>query len=98
LDRIKEERTAFVKAKLQRKKKDKPMSNKIYKMAEELKSILTILKESKAPVSSKTLWQSSVHKDDIDEFYAELKKHIEKGEVIELPREGKESFLQLREA
>ncbi len=98
LNRIKEEREAFLKAEVERKKKDKPIYIKIYKMAEELKSILKILQESKAPVSSKTLWQSSVHKDDIDAFYAELKKHIEKGEVIELPRDGKESFLQLKEA
>jgi type I restriction enzyme S subunit len=67
-------------------------------MAEEFKSILALLRESKEPISAKTLWQSSIHKDDIDEFYAELKKHIEKGEVIELPREGKETFLQLIEA
>ena len=98
LNRIKKERAAFLTVEVERKKKDKPIYIKIYKMAEELKSILTILQESKAPVSSKTLWQSSVHKDDIDEFYAELKKHIEKGEVIELPREGKESFLKVKEA
>jgi|WetSurMetagenome_2_1015567.scaffolds.fasta_scaffold07382_2 type I restriction enzyme, S subunit len=98
LKRIKEEREAFLQAELERKKKDKPIYNKINKMAEELKSILAILQECNAPVASKTLWKSSVHKDDIDEFYAELKKHIEKGEVIELPREGKESFLQLKEA
>lgn len=64
-------------------------------MAEELKRIIEILKESKEPVSAKILWQSSTHKDDIDDFYAALKKHIESGEIIELPRKGKESFLKL---
>jgi len=98
LHRIKEDREAFLKAEVERKKIDKPIYIKINKMAEEFKSILALLRESKEPISAKTLWQSSIHKDDIDEFYAELKKHIEKGEVIELPREGKETFLQLIEA
>ncbi len=64
-------------------------------MPEKLKSILEILRESIEPVSSKNLWSSSDKKDDIEEFYAELKKHIESGDIIELPRNGKESFLKL---
>lgn len=64
-------------------------------MPEELKSILEILNENAEPISSKQLWLSSDKKDDIEEFYAELKKYIESGEIIELPRNGKESFLKL---
>lgn len=96
LERIKKEREEFLKAEEKRKKTEKPLHIKSRKMAEELKRIIEILKESKEPVSAKTLWQSSTHKDDIDEFYAALKKHIEAGEIVEvLPRKGKESLLKL---
>lgn len=95
LERIRKEREDFLKAEKERKKTEKPLHIKTRKMAEELKRIIEILKESKEPVSAKTLWQSSTHKDDIDDFYAALKKHIEAGEIIELPRKGKESFLKL---
>lgn len=98
LERIKKEREEFLKAEKERKKTEKPLHIKSRKMAEELKRILEILKESKEPVSAKTLWQSSTHKDDIDDFYAALKKHIESGEIIEMPRKGKESFLKLADA
>lgn len=97
LERIKKEREEYLKVEKE-KKKSKPKSQKSKKMAEELKRIIEILKESKEPVSAKTLWQSSTHKDDIDDFYAALKKHIEAGEIIELPRKGKESFLKLADA
>ena len=30
----------------------------------------------------------SVYKENIDAFYAELKKHIDNGEVKEIPRKG----------
>lgn len=95
LEEIKKEREEFLKAEKERKKTEKPLHIKSRTMAEELKQILEILKESKEPVSAKTLWQSSTHKDDINDFYAALKKHIEAGEIIELPRKGKESFLKL---
>lgn len=98
LERIKKEREEYLKAEKERKKAEKPLYIKSRKMAEELKRIIEILKESKEPVSAKTLWQSSTHKDDIDDFYAALKKHIEAGEIIELPRKGKESFLKLADA
>jgi len=98
LERIKKEREEYLKAEKERKKTEKPLHIKSRKMAEELKRIIEILKESKEPVSAKTLWQSSTHKDDIDDFYAALKKHIEAGEIIELPRKGKESFLKLADA
>ncbi len=95
LERIKKEREEYLKAEKERKKIEKPLYIKTKKMAEELKRIIEILKESKEPVSAKTLWQSSTHKDDIEGFYASLKKHIEYGEIIELPRKGKESVLKL---
>ena len=98
LEKIKKEREEYLKAEKERKKTKKPLHIKSRKMAEELKRIIEILKESKEPVSAKTLWQSSTHKDDIDDFYAALKKHIESGEIIELPRKGKESFLKLSDA
>lgn len=95
LERIKKEREEYLKAEKERKKTEKQIHIKSRKMAEELKRIIEILKESKEPVSAKTLWQSSTNKDDIDNFYAALKKHIEAGEIIELPRKGKEAFLKL---
>jgi type I restriction enzyme S subunit len=94
LDRIKKEREEFLKAEKERKKTEKPLYIKTRKMAEELKRIMEILKESKGPVSAKTLWQSSIHKDDIDEFYSQIKIHIESGEIKET-RKGKESLLEL---
>lgn len=98
LERIRKEREEYLKAENERKKTEKPLHIKSRKMAEELKRIMEILKESKEPVSAKILWQLSTHKDDIDDFYAALKKHIEAGEIIELPRKGKESFLKLVDA
>ena len=91
LERIKAEKEQY----LVREKEKKNNSIKIKIMPEELKSILEILNENAEPISSKQLWLSSDKKDDIEEFYAELKKYIESGEIIELPRNGKESFLKL---
>jgi type I restriction enzyme S subunit len=98
LERIKKKREEYLKTEKERKKTEKPLNIKIRKMAEELKHIIEILKESKEPVSAKTLWQSSLHKDDIDEFYAVIKKHVEAGDIVEIPRKGKESFLKLVDA
>lgn len=98
LERIKKEREEYLKAETGRKKIERSLYIKPRKMAEELKGIIEILKESKEPIAAKTLWQSSTYKDDIDKFYAALKKHIEAGEIIELPRNGKESHLKLANA
>lgn len=95
LKEIEAAKSVFVKAENERWKEQKQFHTKYKVMTEELKSIIDILSESKEPVSAKILWQSSTHKDDIDEFYAVLKKHVEIGEIIELPRKGKESFLKL---
>lgn len=91
LEKIKIGREQYL---IERKEYKKLVKAKTIKMAEELKRIVEVLKESKKPVSSKTLWQSSVYKHDIDDFYTELKKHIEAGEIKET-RRGRESLLEL---
>lgn len=91
LDRIKVEKEEY----LIREKESKNNSIKIKIMPEESKSVLEILKENMEPISSKQLWLSSDKKDDIEEFYAELKKYLESGDIIELPKNGKESFLKI---
>lgn len=98
IEKIKKEREVFFEADKERKMTDKPLRKKAIKMAEELKQIIEILRDINEPVTAKNLWQASKHKDDIDEFYAALKKHIDAGEIIELPRNGKESFLKLASA
>ena len=57
------------------------------------KNILEILMDSKNPLDAKELWQESIHKDDIEAFYAELKK-IEN--QIEEIRDGVTSKLRLK--
>lgn len=66
-------------------------NNKIFKRKKRImmdKEILEILKNSKNPISAKALWEQSVYKDNIELFYAELKKissqivEIEKGIII----------------
>jgi hypothetical protein len=61
----------------------------------ESKTILEILEEANGPILAKEVWQSSIHKEDIDAFYEKLKEHIEKNEIEEVERLGKESFLKL---
>jgi|WetSurMetagenome_2_1015567.scaffolds.fasta_scaffold45119_2 type I restriction enzyme, S subunit len=65
---------------------------------ENYKKVLEILKEKGKPISAKELWQLSIHKDNIDAFYAQLKEHIEKGEIEEIERRGKDSFLKLTDS
>src|SRR5690606_3709870 len=91
LKRIKAEKEEYL-IREKEKKKNRP---KIKVMSEKSKSILEILKENTEPISPKQLWLSCDKKDDIEEFHAELKKYIELGDIIELPRNGKESFLKL---
>ena len=68
---------------------------KIKKMIEDNRSITDILKEAGKPVPTKELWQSSEFKDNIDAFYAQLKTLIENNTILEIPRQGKESFIKL---
>ncbi|MEP4095801.1 restriction endonuclease subunit S [Reichenbachiella sp.] len=98
LDRIKKEREAFLKVEKERKSLDKSLNKKRRRMAKNLKHIIDILKESKEPILANRLWEDSIYKDDIDAFYAELKTHIETGEIIELPRLGKKSYLKLADS
>lgn len=98
LGRIKKEKEAFLKAQKERKLLDKPLTKRRRSMAKELKHIIDILKESKEPILANRLWEESIYKDDIDAFYAKLKTHIETGEIIELPREGKKSYLKLADS
>jgi type I restriction enzyme S subunit len=64
-------------------KKISRLTPKIKKPMAELKSILTLLTEATAPMSTKDLWQESIYKDDIDAFYAELKIIENKIEVTD---------------
>lgn len=96
IEKIHELRDTFLKKEKEKKKKEKPNSINTNKMSKNLRSILELLEDNKEPISSKSLWQSSIYKDDIEKFYAELKKHFEKGEISELPRIGKESFIKLK--
>ncbi|MEO0556383.1 MAG: restriction endonuclease subunit S [Bacteroidota bacterium] len=97
IERIKKEKESFLKDEKLKKSLDKSNFKKKRKMAKELKSILDLLGERKKPISSKRLWEDSIYKDDIDAFYAALKDHLDAGEVVELPRQGKESYLKLAE-
>ncbi|MBL7724549.1 MAG: restriction endonuclease subunit S [Chitinophagaceae bacterium] len=92
LEKIKREREQYLKEESIRKKDFHYILN-ISDMAEQLKSILELVRKSKKPISPLTLWQASEHKGDIDAFYSKLKEHIENGEIVELPRKGKEVFL-----
>ena len=89
IERLKEEHELLI---LDRIKKRQSQSLKITEM-ETLKSILQLVRESKKPIAAHDLWQLSEHRDDIDAFYAKLKELLEKGEIKEMPRRGKESFL-----
>ncbi|MDQ1857771.1 restriction endonuclease subunit S [Chryseobacterium sp. WLY505] len=91
LDQLKAEKEKY----LVKEKEKKNNSIKIKIMLEKSKSILEILNENKKPIPSKQLWLASDKKDDIEEFYAELKKFIESGDIVELPRNGRETFLKL---
>tara|TARA_R110000782_G_scaffold237188_1_gene323296 strand:- start:10612 stop:12198 length:1587 start_codon:yes stop_codon:yes gene_type:complete len=90
LEKIIREREYYLK-----NKKTNPIYIKTLKMAEPLKSILELLKENKEPMAANILWQLSKHKDDIEAFYEQLKIHVEKNEIKELPRKGKESYLTI---
>jgi type I restriction enzyme, S subunit len=61
----------------------------------ESKTILEILSDAGRAISAREVWQLSIHKFDIDSFYEKLKEHIEKNEVEEVERLGKESLLML---
>lgn len=57
------------------------------------KTIKEILEEATEPLEAKEIWQKSVHRDDIEKFYEELKQISESIEEI---REGVTSKLSLK--
>ncbi len=57
------------------------------------KTILEILQEADKPISAKELWQKSIHSDDIESFYAELKEIYSK--LIEVKQNTK-SLLSIK--
>jgi len=63
------------------------------KIMENKKTVLDILLEAKEPISAKELWQQSKHKENIEEFYSELKDIQNK--IIEIKKDT-ESFLALK--
>lgn len=89
LKNIQEERDKYLdKQKVQKKKAPK----KTKKMSKEL-NITDVLKSSKKPMLTKDVWQQSMYKDDIEEFYAELK--IIQDDIKEV-KKGTESLLSFR--
>jgi type I restriction enzyme S subunit len=56
------------------------------------RSIEQVLQDSEAPMQAKDVWLQSEHKDDIEEFYAELK---ELGAKVKEIKSETESFLKL---
>lgn len=91
LEKIKREREIYIKEE-KRKRRDSPRILKFNDMPKQLETIIQLLQKSNKPIAAQTLWKSSEHADDIDAFYAQLKKHFDKGEIKET-RKGKESFL-----
>lgn len=95
LKKIAIERKEFLIAEKQRRASFKQTEKSKRKMAKQLREILELLKESSEPIRTKDLWEDSIYKDDIDSFYAALKKHLEEGVIVELPRQGRESYIKL---
>lgn len=94
LDKIKSEKEKATKAFEIKKKQSKNALIQI-DMSKELKNIVEVLSENSTPMSAKEVWISSKHKDDIDEFYENLKELIDNGTVVESSRQGKDVFLKL---
>lgn len=88
LSRISSEKDAFLNARIEAVKK-KP---KRRRTMENNKSILEILKDTDTPIDAKDLWQKSMHKDDIEAFYAELKELMDKISVVTT---GKKTQIEL---
>ncbi|KAF0129999.1 MAG: restriction modification system DNA specificity protein [Bacteroidetes bacterium] len=88
MKRIKAEKKKYLEEQKQQKKRT---PKKIKKMSKEL-SIEEVLKASDKPMLAKDVWQQSKHKENIEEFYAELKK-IQNS--IKEVKKGTESLLSL---
>lgn len=61
-------------------------------------SIIEVLQELNGMATAKDIWQKSKYQEDIEGFYAELKKEINNGEIeeVEQLREEKKSYLKLK--
>ena len=100
IERIKKER-ALIQSKEKKKKriKTKPRVKRQEKMDREFeaeiktKSLYKILKSSKKPLTPEELWKLS--KLDIDDFYTQLKKEVEKGLIMERRPNETEVFLEV---
>ncbi len=88
LKRIQAEKKKYLEEQKQQKKR-KPINTK--KMSKEL-SIEEVLKTSDKPILAKDVWQKSKHKENIEEFYKELKDIQSK---IKEVKKGTESLLSL---
>jgi len=88
LKRIKIEKKKYLEEQ-KKQKKTNPIKRK--KMSKEL-SIEQLLQSSDKPMLAKDVWQQSKHKDNIEDFYAELKK-IQNN--IKEVKKGTESLLSL---
>lgn len=98
LDKIKKELEAYLEVEKERKQTNKTVIKTTNIMTEEQKQIIDIIRDSNEPIPARKLWLTSPYKDDIEGFYAELKKLIESGQIIELPRIGKEALLKLNKS
>lgn len=89
LRKIQKEKQKWQESQKEKKKISKP------KTRMEALTIEQVLKKAKEPISPKELWETSMHKHDIEEFYLELKKLGDK--VVEIKSET-ESLLRLEDA
>lgn len=93
-DQVQYERRATEEAQKQDRGIDKGLRS-LKRMTEKLKTILEILEENRDATPTRTVWQASIHKDNIDAFYSELKLLFQQKKIKETQREGRESFLTL---
>ncbi|PZX19993.1 type I restriction enzyme S subunit [Breznakibacter xylanolyticus] len=90
LKQIKAEKETFLNKQIVSKQN---APKKIKKMSKAL-GIEEVLKNSTEPMSAKEVWQKSKHKDNIEDFYAELK---ELGDKVNEVKKGLESLLSLKQ-
>jgi type I restriction enzyme S subunit len=65
----------------------------------DLKALAAVLETSKGEwIPARMAWQQSEHRDDIEGFYAELKRLIETEQTVEEEKRGKESYLRMTQA
>jgi len=71
----------------------KKVQPKTKRMSKKELNIIEILQEAKSPMPAKDVWQASKYKNNIEDFYAELKKMESQ---IKEDKIGTESFLSIR--